>query len=113
MIQNVTIDTAGDTDEVIELCGLVSAGFICQQLQDVAEVEATGLEMEVEYRPHPDGRLFASYLLQDAEITEAEGQPQLVGNKPRQSADNQFTAKVQYANAKLFEVTLQGRYVGK
>lgn len=113
VIQNVTIDTAGDTDEVIEPCGLVPAGFVCQQLQNVAEVNATGLEMEVEYRPHPDWRLFASYLLQDVEITEALGQPQLVGNKLRQSADDQFTAKVQYANAKLFEVTVQGRYVGK
>jgi outer membrane receptor protein involved in Fe transport len=113
VIQNVTIDTAGDVDEVIEPCGLVPAGLVCQQLQNVGELEATGLEVEVDYQPHPDWRLFASYLLQNVEISEADGNPQLVGNKVRQSADNQYTAKVEYSKPQLFNLALQGRYVGE
>lgn len=111
LIQNITRGVAGNIPEIIAPCGLVDAGDTCRELDNVGEMEATGIELEAEYNPSERWRFFLSYLYNDTEVTEAPDNPQIVGNQIRQAAKNSFTAKIRNSN-QWFDTTLQGRYVG-
>jgi len=111
LIQNITRGVAGDMPEVISPCGLIDAGDTCRELANVGEMEATGVELETEYRPNDNWSFFLSYLYNDTDVTEAPGNPQLIGKQIRQAPKNSFTANIRNRN-RWFDTALQGRYVG-
>lgn len=111
LIQNITRGVAGNMPEVIPPCGLIDAGDTCRELANVGEMEATGVELETEYRPSEKWSFFLSYLYNDTEVTEAPDNPQIVGKQIRQAPKNSFTARIRNGS-RWFDTTLQGRYVG-
>ena len=111
LIQNITRGQAGDLPEVIEPCGLIGAGETCRELDNVGEMEAKGLELELQYEPSEYWSFFLSYLFNDTEVTSAPDNPQTIGNQIRQAPKNSFTARVRNTN-RWFDTNLTGRYVG-
>ena len=110
LIQNITRGVAGAMPEFIAPCGLIEATETCRELDNVGEMEATGVELEAEYRPSDRWSYFLSYLYNDTEVTKAPDNPQIVGNQIRQAPKNSFTAKLRNSN-RWFDTTLQGRFV--
>lgn len=111
-IANVTLEEAGATARPIEPCGLVPAGGVCRQKQNLGRLRSRGLEAEVELRPHPAWVISGSYLYSDAKVVEADRQPQLVG-KQNLHAPHQVVLAVDVAAPALVDLSLVGRYVGK
>lgn len=112
LIQNITRGVAGGLPEVIEPCGLIDAGETCRELDNVGEMEAKGLELDLQYEPSEHWSFFLSYLYNDSEVTSAPGNPQIVGNQIRQAPKNSLTARVRNSNS-WFDTSLMGRYVGE
>jgi len=111
LIENMTRGIAGDTPEVIEPCGLIDAGETCRELDNVGEMEARGLELDLQYDPNENWSFFLSYLFNDTQVTSAPDNPQIIGNQIRQAAKNAFTARVRNSNHWV-QTSLTGRYVG-
>ncbi len=51
-------------------------------------------------------------LFNDTEVLSAPNQPELEGKRIAQVPKHRFTVKLGYINPALFDVTVQGRYVG-
>lgn len=113
LVQNVTIGEAGDADEVIEPCGLVPANTVCRERQNVGEMESSGVELELEFLPHPRWRLFGSYFYNRTDVTDAPQQPQLVGKEARHAPAHQLVLRLRRDDPSLFDTSIQGRYVGE
>ena len=111
LIQNITRGVAGDMPEFVEPCGLIDAGNTCRELDNVGEMQATGVELAAEYRPSKNWSFFLTHLYNDTEATEAPDNLQIVGKQIRQAPKKSFTAKIRNSN-QSFDTTLQGRYVG-
>ena len=96
LVQNITRGQTGDAPGVVEPCGLIGPNETCRELDNVGEMQATGLELEAEFQPAPRWRLFASYLYNDTEITRAPDNPALVGNRVRQAPEHALTARLRH-----------------
>lgn len=112
LVQNITRGQTGDLPGMVEPCGLLAPNETCRELDNVGEMQATGLEIEADYRPSPDWELQLSYLYNDTEITRAPDNPQLVGNRVRQAPEHSLTARVRHAGP-WFDSSLLARYVGE
>jgi outer membrane receptor protein involved in Fe transport len=111
-VQNVTRGINGATPGVIEPCGLLGPYETCRELDNVGEMQATGLEVEAEWRPGTEWTLQFSYLHNDTEVTEAPDNPALIGTPVRQAPKNAFTARARHYGS-WFDTSLVARYVGK
>jgi outer membrane receptor protein involved in Fe transport len=112
LIQNITRGETGDQPGVIEPCGLIGANETCRELDNVVEMQATGLEVETDYQPSVNWDFQLSYLYNDTEISKAPDNPQLVGNQVRQAPKHSFTARVRNSS-RWFDTSLMARYVGE
>jgi outer membrane receptor protein involved in Fe transport len=109
LIINTTVGTGPGT---IPPCGPVPAGAVCRQRQNVDRSRFRGIELELEFRPHPYWTLSGSYLFNDAEVLSAPNQPDLEGKRIARTARHQFTLRADYANPSVLNVSVQGRYIG-
>lgn len=112
LVQNITRGKTGDLPGLVEPCGLLGPNETCRELDNVGEMRATGLELELDYRPSDDWLFQLSYLFNDTEITQAPGNPQLVGNRVRQAPEHSATARVR-KQGQWFDTSLLARYVGE
>jgi outer membrane receptor protein involved in Fe transport len=108
-ITNVTLGTGPGT---IAPCGFVPANSTCRQRQNLNRARIRGIELELEYHPHPFWTVSGSYIFDDTEVVSAPNQPALEGKRIAQVPKHQFTLRLGYTNPALFNVAVQGRYVG-
>jgi outer membrane cobalamin receptor len=111
-ILEVTVDTAGSTGRTIAPCGFVPAGGACKQRRSVDRFRTTGIEAEMEARPHRDWMLRGSYTFNPTRITRAEMQPRLVGKEGRGTSRHAGSLIVAYDNARVAAVSVVHRYAG-
>ena len=88
------------------------AGTVCRQRQNLGRTRSRGLEAELHYRPTRAWDLFASYLYNDSEVLEFPADPSLEGKRVPQVPKHTYTLGAQYLHPRLFNVALQGRFVG-
>jgi outer membrane receptor protein involved in Fe transport len=112
LIQNITRGQAVGEPVYVEPCGWLEPGETCRELENVGEMESTGLEIEAAYDSGDRWNFFLSYLYNDAIITRAPDDPQLVGKQVRQAPKHSFTARARYRGT-WFDSTLLARYVGE
>jgi outer membrane receptor protein involved in Fe transport len=112
LVQNITRGETGDLPGIVEPCGLMDPNETCRELDNVGEMQATGLEIEAGYQPGPDWEFQLSYLYNDTEITRAPDNPQLDGNRVRQAPEHALTARARHSG-RWFDTSLLARYVGK
>ncbi len=105
-ISNVTV---GFGPATVAPCGLVPAGGVCRQRQNLNRVEIQGVEAELEWRPMPRWRFLTSYLYSDTEITDAPQQPELEGNRLAQVPESQGSVTLEWSDPRLFTITTMGR----
>ena len=110
-ILEVTLALAGATGRNIAPCGFVPAGGTCRRRENIDEFRTSGIEAELEVRPHRYWTLAGSYSWNPTEITEAATQPQLVGKRARATATNQGTAIVGFDHP-VISLGLTTRFVG-
>jgi outer membrane receptor protein involved in Fe transport len=107
-IANVTV---GFGPQTVAPCGLVPAGGVCRQRQNLDRSEIHGFEAELDWRPAPRWRFTTSYLLSDAEILDAPQQPELEGNRLAQVPESQASMSVSWSDPERCDVELLGRFV--
>lgn len=112
LIQNITRGSAGDEPVYIEPCGWMEPGTTCRELDNVGEMESTGLELEAGYDTGNNWSFFLSYLYNDATYTKAPDNPQIVGKQVRQAPKHSFTARARHSG-KWFDTSILARYAGK
>lgn len=110
-ILEVTLALAGSTGRVIAPCGFVPAGGTCRRRENIDEFLTSGLEAELEARPHRYWTLGASYVWNPTEITKAPTQQQIVGKVARGTAKHQGTALVGFDHPDIVSLGLTTRYV--
>ncbi len=111
-IIQATIGEAGSTSQTIPPCGLVPAGGVCRERENVGRLRTRGIEAEMQFHPQANWTLSTSYLFDDTDIVSAPNQPQLEGKQARQAPEHQVVARVNYTNPSLANVSVQGRYIG-
>lgn len=111
-VLEVTLALAGATGRNIAPCGFVPAGGTCRRRENIDEFLTSGIEAEIEARPHRYWTLGASYVWNPTEITEAPTQPRLVGKVARGTATHQGTAIVGFDNPDIVSLGLTTRFVG-
>ena len=112
LVQNITRGQTGAVPGVVEPCGPIGANETCRELDNVGEMQATGLELEAELQPAPRWRAFLSYLYNETEVTRAPDNPALVGNRVRQAPKHTLTARLRH-DGRLVATSLLARYVGQ
>lgn len=112
LVQNITRGETGNLPGIVEPCGLIGPNETCRELDNVGEMQATGLEVEAEYRPSANWLLQFSYLYNDTEITRAPGNPQLLGKRVRQAPEHSASARLRH-RGRWLDTSLLARYVGE
>jgi outer membrane receptor protein involved in Fe transport len=111
-IAEATIEEAGSETRPIAPCGIVPAGGVCRQRENLGTFRGVGFEAEVDYRPWRFWQIQESYLFNPTEIIEASGRPEVEGASVPAAPENQFVLRVAYKNPAVVFASLQGRYVG-
>ena len=111
-ISDVTIGVATGGTRTIPPCGVTTAGGTCRQRQNLGASRSYGIEAELEFQPFMNWRLSGSYSWNPTEVTEAPGQPQILGKAARGVARHALTARADYSNARLADVAVTARFIG-
>lgn len=88
------------------------SGTVCRQRQNLGRTRSRGVEVELDYRPTRAWDFSASYLYNESNIVEFPADPSLEGKRVPQVPKHTYTLGVQYLNARLVNVAVQGRFVG-
>lgn len=112
LVQNITRGVAGDEPAYVEPCGWLEAGQTCRELANVGEMESNGLELEAAWEAGDHWSLFLSYLYNDATVTRAPDNPQVVGKRVRQAPEHSATARVRH-HGRWIDSSLVARYIGE
>ncbi len=107
-----TIEKAGDTGRPIAPCGFVPAGGVCRQRQNIESLESAGVETKLEFYAARHWLLIGSYLWNPTEITGSSINPELEGNASSRTPEHSLTLISEYANPKVVDVSLTGRWIG-
>jgi outer membrane receptor protein involved in Fe transport len=83
-----------------------------RQRQNLGEARIRGLEAEARLRFASAWLAKAAYTFVDSRVTEAPGQPQLVGKELPQDPRHRATFSVSYSEPRFLSVNAQLRYVG-
>ena len=109
-IANVTI---GSGPGPVAPCGFVPEGGVCRQKQNLDEARVRGLESEVFVALAKSWSTSASYLFDDAEVTDAAAQPDLEGKRIAQVPKHQASMRLAFDSPEILSAAVQLRYVGK
>jgi outer membrane receptor protein involved in Fe transport len=90
----------------------VSTGPNTRQRQNLGQARIQGLEFNSTWAFAAHWSIDAAWTLADTEVTEAPGQPQLIGKELPQAPKNQGHFAIVYDD-KLFSANLQLRYIGE
>jgi len=82
------------------------------QKDNIAEVRAQGVELELYYLITRAWSGFLNYTYNDSEIIEDDANPVIVGNTLSHCPRNKFNIGLAYDNPRLFAGSIQGRFVG-
>jgi len=110
-ITNIAFQVAGHGGEVIEPCGYVEPDGVCRVRENIGEMTAKGVEIDLGYRPFSYWDFSLSYLYEDAKFTSTPDRPELEGLVPRHVPDHTLTPRVAYSNPRIMSASVQGRYV--
>lgn len=100
-----------DTDTDIPPCGLVPAGGVCRQTDNVGRLRSRGVELEADFRPHEILHFSGSYTFDDAVLSESDD-ASLVGNQVRNVARHQFGLRGSVDEPSVLSASVQARFVG-
>ncbi|MGH7503402.1 MAG: TonB-dependent receptor [Longimicrobiales bacterium] len=112
-IIEVTLGVAGSTGQTIEPCGFVSRNGTCRQRRNLGASESYGLESEIEVRPGARWTFALSHTWNQTEFTAAPGQEHLIGKSNRGQPEHTLTARARWADSRIADFSLSGRYVGE
>lgn len=110
-ITDVTIQEA-ETSGVIQPCGFVAAGGVCRRRDNVGTLRSVGLETEIELRPSAAWLLAVNHQYNPAEVTDAPGRPDLIGNQVQGSPTHRAMLRVGHIDPSTLEVVATARYLG-
>ena len=110
-IAEVTIGLADTVATTIPPCGRVPANGVCRQRQNAGTFRSVGVEIDFEYAPHPAWVFSASYLFNPTEIVSSPDLPELVGRSVPRSPENQIVVNARYADPRILEGSIVGRFV--
>jgi outer membrane receptor protein involved in Fe transport len=106
-IVNVTI---GQGPGTFPRAGFVPAGGVLRQRQNAGTIEATGLELNGEYRLGTALTLVAAASVTDAEIDGGTAAPQLTGLRPAQAPVWSATAGADWQTTERLTLSARARY---
>jgi outer membrane receptor protein involved in Fe transport len=113
LILQTTVAVAGPAGDIIPPCGVVPPRNACRQRTNVGRVDATGLELEGEYRPSERWSISLSGLLEEVEVERAPELPALVGKRLPQVPEETVVLRVRWRDPEILDAMVQGRYVGE
>ena len=88
----------------------VTTGANTRQRQNLGRARIQGLEANIGYRLAPRWLFTANYTLADGKVTEAPGQPQLIGKQLAQDAKSRASFTAAYHDPRRFTVEVLVRY---
>lgn len=112
-IVEATLGSAGTTGRTIVPCGFVPAGGVCRQRQNLELFRASGVEAELDVRPHRWWTLAGAYLFNPTRVLRAPKHPDLEGNRGSRTPLHTLTTSVRFANPAVIDASVMGRYVGR
>ena len=83
-----------------------------RQRQNTDTVKATGVEVEVDYRPHPRWAIGGLYVATSSRFDKAPKQPAIEGNRVPQVPPYQFGGSLSYVDPRGFTASVQARAFG-
>jgi len=107
-----TIAEAGATTRNIVPCGVVPAGGVCRQRQNVGRLRSRGVESEARYRANAGWGAGVNYLFDQSRVVANPSEPLLVGRFNKLSPVHQLTATAYYGRAGWFDTSLAVRCIG-
>jgi outer membrane receptor protein involved in Fe transport len=90
----------------------VTIGTNLRQRQNTDTVRATGVEVEVDLRPHPRWAVGGLFVATSARFDESPEQPEIEGNRVPQVPPFQVGGSVSYVDPRGFTASLQARAFG-
>lgn len=111
-IINRTVAFAGPSGSIIPPCGPVLANSPCRQKSNVGELRSRGLETTLDWRPAPAWTVRWNYARVDSEVTEAPGEPAVIGKSSRLVPRHASALAVDWADPRWLQARLEGRYFG-
>ncbi len=90
----------------------VTIGSNLRQRQNLGEARIQGIEVEWGWRVARSWFATAAYTFVDSEVTEAPGQPQLVGKELVQNPRHRANVSLTFDDPRLVTATVQLRYLG-
>jgi outer membrane receptor protein involved in Fe transport len=108
-----TVGSTGAVAATIPPCGLVPAQRTCFQKKNVGELRSRGVETTLSWRPSERWRLRWNHSWSDSVVTEAPGEPQLVGKRNRHVPKHASVLALDWSHPRWAHVRLQSRYIGE
>ena len=97
---------------IIEPCGFVPPGGSCRQRRNLDQIRVAGFELEAKFNINDNWRISASYLYNDAKITESLERPILEGNRLAQTAEHTARVSLDWLPSPKWRSSLQIRING-
>jgi outer membrane receptor protein involved in Fe transport len=91
----------------------VSTGANTRQRQNLGEARIQGFEVDGSWAFAPHWSAGLAYTLATTEVTEAPGQPQLLGKQLPQAPEDMARLSLSFDDPGLLTINLQVRYIGK
>lgn len=107
-----TIAEAGAATRNIVPCGVVPAGGVCRQRQNVGRLRSRGVESEARYRPNSGWGAGLTYLFDQSRVVANPSEPLLIGRFNKLSPVHQLTATAYYGRTGWFNASLAVRGIG-
>jgi outer membrane receptor protein involved in Fe transport len=112
LVERVLIGRGGPGGTVIEPCGFMPPGATCRLRENVAEVQAKGLEIEQSVDLPSFWRLDLFGTLLESEVTDNPASPALVGNTVLRTPDHAGTLSLAYENPRTLYAVARVTYSG-
>jgi outer membrane cobalamin receptor len=107
-----TIAEAGGVARNIAPCGVVPAGGVCRQRQNIGRIRSRGLESELHFRARAGWGLGATYLFDPSRVVDNPAEPLLVGRFNKLSPTHQLVVTADYEHLKWITVSVIVRAIG-
>ncbi|HEX9800204.1 MAG TPA: TonB-dependent receptor [Thermoanaerobaculia bacterium] len=111
LIERITIGRVGPGGGVVEPCGTVGPNGSCTQRRNLGETRARGVEIGVDYQPHPRWRFELAAAVGETEIVDNPADPDLVGNEPEHTPSRRATLGIDWRGTDGLTAGLRVRHV--
>lgn len=100
--------------EIVDAVGNVTVSvtpaLITRRRQNIGEIRARGVEVDLNWRPAPAWKLSGGYQLADSTVRSSSGEPDLVGRRVPQVPRHRLTLQQSYANPSLGTAAVSFRW---